>query len=78
MLGLKGLIAMVHEKTNLSKAIIQMPGLLQIQDKQTTYIKEVHERMKPFKCDTYRLKFYIMASLKKHVKTFHEGKKPQL
>ena len=34
--------------------------------------------MKPFKCDTYKFNFSIMASLKKHVKTFHEGKKPQM
>ena len=65
MLGLKGLIAMVHEiNKNLSNASIASNSGL------TNYVKGVHERMKPFKCDTYKFNFSIMASLKKHVKNF--------
>ena len=75
MLGLKGLIAMVHERKNKPFKCNNSNARFALNSGLTNYVKGVHERMKPFKCDTYRLNFYIMASLKKHVKTIYEGKK---
>ena len=77
MLGLKGLIAMVHERKNKPFKCNNSNARFASNSGLTNYVKGVHERMKPFKCDTYKLNFYIIASLKKHfqTRTFHEGKK---
>ena len=77
MLGLKGLIAMIHERKNKPFKCNNSNARFALNSGLTNYVKGVHERMKPFKCDTYKLNFYIIASLKKHfqTRTFHEGKK---
>ena len=65
MLGLKGLIAMVHERKNKPFKCNNSNARFASNSGLTNYAKRVHERMKPLKCDTYRLDFYITASLKK-------------
>ena len=77
MLGLKGLIAMIHERKNKPFKCNNSNARFASNSGLKNYVKGVHERMKLFKYDTYKLNFYIIASLKKHfqTRTFHEGKK---
>ena len=73
MLGLKGLIAMVHERKNKPFKCNNSNARFALNSGLTNYVKGVHERMKLFKCDTYKLNFYIIANFQ--TRTFHEGKK---
>ena len=52
MFGLKGLIAMVHERKNKPFKCNDSKARFASNSGLTNYVKGVHERMKPFKCGT--------------------------